>query len=113
MESNQDIIYSQRIRAGRRTYFVDVKATRSEDYYITITESKRQTNPDGSHSYKKHKIFLYKEDFNKFQEGLLDAIDHVKTELMPDYDFEKFDEDNGDDFEGNGFKPITDDLKWD
>lgn len=116
MEGNQDIIYSQRVRAGRRTYFFDVKSTRSNDYYITITESKRQTHPDGTHSYKKHKIFLYKEDFNKFQAGLQDVIEHVKTDLMPDYDFEKFDnfeEEQEGDFDSDGFNSIRDELKWD
>ncbi|MGF1533377.1 MAG: DUF3276 family protein [Bernardetiaceae bacterium] len=107
VEGNQDIVYSRRVRAGRRTYFVDVKSTRAEDYYITITESKRHINPDGSYSYKKHKIFLYKEDFNKLQDGLGDAIDYVKTELMPDYDFEQFDKDDSD------LDPINDGLHWD
>ena len=82
-------VYSNKIRAGkRRTYFFDVRATKSEDYYITITESKRNFDSD---DYERHKIFLYKEDFNKFQNGLNDAINHIKTELMPDYDFDAFD----------------------
>ncbi len=67
-------IYSNAVRAGKRTYFFDVRATRSEDYYLTITESKRTYNEDGSHTYKKHKIFLYKEDFEKFSIALKDTF---------------------------------------
>jgi len=81
-------VYSEKIRAGKRTYFFDVRATHAEDYYITITESKRRF---GGRGYDKHKIFLYKEDFNKFQAALAKTVDHVKTELMPDYDYEEFD----------------------
>ncbi|MEM6765213.1 MAG: DUF3276 family protein [Bacteroidota bacterium] len=84
----RDEVYSEKIRAGKRTYFFDVRATRSNDYYITITESKRRFNGRG---YDKHKIFLYKEDFNKFLASLNQTIDHVKTELMPEYDYEEFD----------------------
>ncbi len=85
----QDSVYSNKVRAGkRRTYFFDVKQTRGEDYYITLTESTRKFNGSG---YTRHKIFLYKEDFNRFLEGLQDAVDHVKTELMPNYDYEQFD----------------------
>jgi len=85
----QDSVYSYKVRAGkRRTYFFDVKQTRGEDYYITLTESTRKFNGSG---YTRHKIFLYKEDFNRFLEGLQDAVDHVKTELMPNYDYEQFD----------------------
>ena len=84
-------VYSQRIRAGkRRTYFFDVRATRANDYYLTITESRKRFNEDG---YDRHKIFLYKEDFNKFLKGLTEAVDHVKTELMPDFDFDAFNHD--------------------
>jgi Protein of unknown function (DUF3276) len=82
-------VYSKRIRAGkRRTYFFDVRSTRGNDYYLTITESRKRFNEDG---YDRHKIFLYKEDFNKFLKGLTDAVDFVKTELMPDFDFDAFD----------------------
>jgi len=81
-------VYSKRIRAGkRRTYFFDVRATRGNDYYLTITESRKRFNDDG---YDRHKIFLYKEDFNKFIKALGEAIDYVKTELMPDFDFDAF-----------------------
>lgn len=94
MEENKDNgkveIYSQRVRAGKRTYFFDVKSTRSNDYYLTITESKRRYKEDGYY-YEKHKIFLYKEDFNKFIEALNGTVDHVKNELLPDVDFTQFD----------------------
>ena len=77
-EPKGDDIYSKPVRAGKRTYFFDVKSTKGQnDFYLTITESKRHTNPDGSFSYDKHKIFLYKEDFEKFAEGLKDAVDYV------------------------------------
>ncbi|MBX0331982.1 PUR family DNA/RNA-binding protein [Pontibacter sp. HSC-14F20] len=83
MEENNDKaeIYSQRVRAGKRTYFFDVKSTRSNDFYVTITESKRKFKDD-EFSYEKHKIFLYKEDFVKFMEALQGTIDHVKSELL-------------------------------
>ena len=83
MEENQEKneIYSKAVRAGKRTYFFDVKSTRGEEYYLTITESKRRfQNDDGKFSYEKHKLFLYKEDFEKFTEGLKDAISFIKNE---------------------------------
>jgi hypothetical protein len=84
-------IYSKRIRAGkRRTYFFDVRATRGNDYYLTITESRKRFNDNG---YDRHKIFLYKEDFNKFIKALNEAVDYVKTDLMPDFDFDAFNHD--------------------
>ena len=87
-KKNFDSVYSKKVRAGRRrTYFFDVRTTRSNDYYITMTESKRKFDEDG---YERHKLFLYKEDFNKFVEGLSDTVNHIKTELMPDYDFDEF-----------------------
>ena len=93
MEENKDNgkaeIYSKRVRAGKRTYFFDVKATRSNDYYLTITESKRRYKEDG-YFYEKHKIFLYKEDFDKFVEALTSTVGHVKSELLPDVDFSQF-----------------------
>ncbi len=85
-EGEKSEIYSQRVRAGKRTYFFDIKSTKANDYYLTITESKRRYKEDGYY-YEKHKIFLYKEDFDKFLEALQGTINHVKTELMPDYDF--------------------------
>jgi hypothetical protein len=87
-------VYSKRIRAGkRRTYFFDVRATRSNDYFLTITESRKRFNDNG---YDRHKIFLYKEDFNKFIKALTEAVDYVKTDLMPDFDFDAFNHDNYD-----------------
>ena len=81
-------VYSSKVRAGRRrTYFFDVKKTKGEDFYITLTESTKRFDGDG---YDRHKIFLYKEDFNRFVTGLQDTVNHVKTELMPDYDYEQF-----------------------
>lgn len=71
-------VYSKVVRAGKRTYFFDVKSTKSNDLYLTVTESKK-TTVDGRESYQKHKIFLYKEDFEKFQEGLADALDMIHS----------------------------------
>jgi hypothetical protein len=82
-------VFSKKVRAGkRRTYFFDVRQTKGDDYYLTLTESTRRINGDG---YERHKIFLYKEDFNRFQGGLDEAINYIKTDLMPDYDYEEFD----------------------
>jgi hypothetical protein len=87
-DKKMDSVYSKRIKAGkRRTYFFDVRSTRGNDYFLTITESRKRFNEDG---YDRHKIFLYKEDFNKFLKGLNEAVDYVKTELMPDFDFDAF-----------------------
>ncbi len=73
-------IYSKSVRAGKRTYFFDVKATKSDEYYLTITESKKRFNPeDGRFSYEKHKLFLYKEDFEKFSDGLNDVVNFINT----------------------------------
>lgn len=79
--NNKEELYSKPVRAGKRTYFFDVKATRGKDLYMTITESKRRFEDDGSVHYQKHKIFLYREDFEKFEEGFLDAVDKIQ-ELM-------------------------------
>lgn len=89
---NNESIYSKRIRAGkRRTYFFDVRSTRGNDYFITITESKKKFDDNG---YERHKMFLYKEDFNKFVAALNETVDYVKTELMPNFDFDAFNHDN-------------------
>lgn len=72
-------IYSKAVRAGKRTYFFDVKATKFNELYLTVTESKRKQNQDGTFYFEKHKIFLYKEDFEKFLDGVNDAIDYIKT----------------------------------
>jgi hypothetical protein len=91
-DKRMESIYSKRIRAGkRRTYFFDVRSTRGNDYYLTITESRKRFTGEG---YDRHKIFLYKEDFNKFIKGLNEAMDYVKTELMPDFDFDAFNHDD-------------------
>lgn len=90
-ERNQrkyESVYSKTVRAGkRRTYFFDVKQTKGSDYYLTITESKKRFEDGG---YERHKIFLYKEDFNRFLEGLNETVEHVKTDLMPDYDYDEY-----------------------
>jgi hypothetical protein len=97
-EKRMESVYSKRIRAGkRRTYFFDVRATRGNDYYITITESRKKFNEDG---YDRHKIFLYKEDFNKFLKALTEAVDYVKTDLMPDFDFDAYNHDQAPEHEG-------------
>lgn len=77
--SDKDEIFSKVVRAGKRTYFFDVKSTRGNDYYITITESKKRFGDDGKFSFEKHKIFLYKEDFEKFAEGFKEVVDFIKT----------------------------------
>ena len=77
-ENVREEIFSKVVRAGKRTYFFDVKATKRNDYYLTITESKKRFNRDGRHYFEKHKIFLYKEDFDKFSENLLEVIDFIK-----------------------------------
>jgi hypothetical protein len=88
--NGREEIFSEKVKAGKRTYFFDVKATRSNDYYLTITESKKRFKEDGF-TYEKHKIFLYKEDFNKFLDALTNTVNHVKQELMPNVDFTQFD----------------------
>ena len=84
-ERNTEDVYSKPVRAGKRTYFFDVKATKgNNDFYLTITESKRRQEQDGTFSYDKHKIFLYKEDFEKFAEGLEEAVAYIRTRLLKD-----------------------------
>ncbi|MBR0320804.1 MAG: DUF3276 family protein [Bacteroidales bacterium] len=78
-ERSGEDIYSKPVRAGKRTYFFDVKATKGNDYYLTITESKRRVDNNGQYAYDKHKIFLYKEDFEKFAEGLDEVIKYIKA----------------------------------
>ena len=103
--NDREEIFSKRVKAGKRTYFFDVKSTKSNDYYLTITESKRRMNGD-SFTFEKHKIFLYKEDFGKFIEALQGAVDHVKNDLLPDFDFSQFDEQETE-------SEYDDELKWD
>jgi hypothetical protein len=116
--NSRDEIFSTKVKAGKRTYFFDVKSTRSNDYYLTITESKKRFKDDGF-TYEKHKIFLYKEDFNKFLEALNTTVNHVKTELMPNVDFTQFDhapvereEPAAAEASQNG-RPADSELKWD
>ena len=78
MNERNDEVFSKRVKAGKRTYFFDVKTTRGKDLYLTITESKRTGDFDGRPEYEKHKIFLYKEDFEKFNEGFSEALDTIK-----------------------------------
>lgn len=75
----QQDLYTKSVRAGKRTYFFDVKSTKGGDYYLTITESKKRFGQDGKFFFEKHKIFLYKEDFDKFSEGLVEAVDYIRA----------------------------------
>jgi hypothetical protein len=89
-DGHQDEVYGLRVPAGKRTYFFDVKTTRAgHDFFLTITESKRLPGDydDSPPRYEKHKIYLYKEDFGKFVDGLMEAIEHIREERLPDYDF--------------------------
>lgn len=83
-EEYGDQILTKAVKAGRRTYFFDVRATRADDYFLTITESRKITNPDGSCTYDRHKLFLYKEDFAKFSDGLHEALDFIRRS-KPDF----------------------------
>lgn len=89
MESRRDRneVYSKKVRAGKRTYFFDVKEDRDGDFYLIITESKKKFD-DG---FVKNKLFLYKEDFNKFSEAFTETVNYIKSDLMPEYDFDEFD----------------------
>lgn len=96
-DKKQESVYSTRVKAGkRRTYFFDIRETRGNDFYLTITESRKRFDTDG---YDRHKIFVYKEDFNKFLKGLNETVDYVKTDLMPDFDFDAFSHETP--YEGN------------
>lgn len=98
-------VYSRKIKAGkRRTYFFDVRETRGNDYFLTITESRKKFNEEG---YERHKIFLYKEDFNKFIKAINEAVDYVKTELMPDFDFDSFNHEYPDAPQENGIEQFS------
>ena len=101
---DREEIFSKKVKAGKRTYFFDIKSTRANDFYLTITESKRRVNGD-SFTYEKHKIFLYKEDFFKCVEALNETVDHVKNELMPEFDFAQFEQEENE-------TEIKDELKW-
>jgi hypothetical protein len=111
----QEKIFSKRIKAGKRTYFFDVRATRSNDYYLTVTESRR-FQKDGEFVFEKSKLFIYKEDFDKVLEALQETVEHIKTELMPHVDFSQFR--NSEDEQFDKLKKNDDDLlssnfKWD
>lgn len=82
-ERSENDLFSKSVRAGKRTYFFDVKSTRGNDYYLTITESKKRFGQDGKFFYEKHKIFLYKEDFEKFLDGLNEAVDNIRENAPP------------------------------
>ncbi len=104
-DKQKESVYSKRIRAGkRRTYFFDVRETKGSDYYLTITESRKRFDSEG---YDRHKIFVYKEDFNKFIKALNEAVDYVKTDLMPDFDFDAFNHDYPEDSEGGSYVPYN------
>src|SRR5690606_41279836 len=95
-------IYSKVLRAGRRTYFFDVRSTKADDYYLTITESKKFTNDDGSFHYKKHKIYLYKEDFSEFNEILKEMTNYILDEKGDEVISERHQKDyKKDDFNDN------------
>lgn len=104
---NSESLYSKRIKAGkRRTYFFDVRTTRGNDYFITITESKKRFDDNG---YDRHKMFLYKEDFNKFVNALTETVNYVKTDLMPDFDFDAYnhDQENEEGVAGNVVSEVS------
>ncbi|ARV14462.1 PUR family DNA/RNA-binding protein [Polaribacter sp. SA4-12] len=103
----QEEIFSQVLRAGRRTYFFDVRATKADDYYLTVTESKKFTHDDGSFHYQKHKIYLYKEDFTDFQEMLGKATDYILNEKGSEVISERHQKD----FKKEEETEITDEIK--
>ena len=107
----QEEIFSKVLRAGRRTYFFDVRATKAEDYYLTITESKKFTNDDGSFHYKKHKIYIYKEDFTEFKEILAEMTDYIITEKGDEVISERHQKDFKKEYEDDGSKVTEADLK--
>ncbi len=91
LDKNKNIL-SRKVQAGRRTYFIDVKPTQNNDYYIMLTESKKSTREDGEVLFEKHKVFLYKEDFSKVLTALQEAVNYVQNELMPDGGFNKLED---------------------
>lgn len=108
-ERKQESVFSKRIKAGkRRTYFFDVRATRGNDYFLTITESRKRFDDNG---YDRHKVFIYKEDFNKFVKALNETVDYVKTDLMPDFDFDAFNHEypEGESFVANA-EPVNEEI---
>lgn len=103
----KDEIFSKVLRAGRRTYFFDVRSTRADDYYLTITESKKFTNDDGSFYYKKHKIYLYKEDFDGFHEILKEMTDYIINEKGQEVISERHQKDFKKQYEEDGAETST------
>tara|TARA_B110000438_G_scaffold281143_1_gene307036 strand:- start:789 stop:1175 length:387 start_codon:yes stop_codon:yes gene_type:complete len=118
----RDEIYSNAVRAGKRTYFFDVKSTRGGDYYLTITESKKRFQQDGSFHFEKHKLFLYKEDFEKFNDGFTDVISKIQElneeagnvtneDSNQDQPEDNSDSNNNESSDNNNFKEVDfDDL---
>ena len=114
--NDKEIVFSKSIKAGKRIYYLDVKKNRKDEMFLAITESKKVVMGEGDDSqvsFEKHKIFLYKEDFNKFIDALNITIDHVKTELLPDVDFTQFDYNKNQDKETTENSDLGTDLKWD
>ena len=104
-------IFSKVLRAGRRTYFFDVRATKAEDYYLTITESKKFTNDDGSFHYKKHKIYIYKEDFAEFKEILAEMTDYIIDEKGDEVISERHQKDFKKEYNGEPSSTTEDEVK--
>lgn len=112
--NDREDIFSKAVRAGKRTYFFDVKATRRNDYYLTLTESKKRFGRDGQPFFEKHKLFLYKEDFDKFSDGLAEVIEFIKNanpvllEKAPDTDSQKKEDPVSDDYTKVEFEDLED-----
>ena len=104
-------IFSKVLRAGRRTYFFDVRATKAQDYYLTITESKKFTNDDGSFHYKKHKIYIYKEDFSEFKDILAEMTDYIIKEKGDEVISERHQKDFKKEYDTNESHITEDELK--
>ena len=102
-------IFSKVLRAGRRTYFFDVRATKAEDYYLTITESKKFTNDDGSFHYKKHKIYIYKEDFSEFKDILAEMTDYIIREKGDEVISERHQKDFKKEYDSDDSPRVTED----
>lgn len=100
--TDREDIFSKAVKAGKRTYFFDVKSTKGNDYYLTVTESKKRFGDDGKFTYEKHKIFLYKEDFQKFMEGLNEAVDVVKKNVPEIVERQAYQADNDVNFDDLG-----------
>ncbi|MCD6019917.1 MAG: DNA-binding protein, partial [Bacteroidetes bacterium] len=108
--TEREDLFSKAVKAGKRTYFFDVKSTRGNDYYLTITESKKRFGTDGKFTYEKHKIFLYKEDFEKFMEGLNESIEVIKENAPPIVEREAYT--NNESSYDKGVSPSADDVNF-